>query len=40
MPSKSKTSKREYLDKMVGIILALYEAGRLYTQIADQVKIP
>ena len=40
MPSKPKTSKRDYLDKMVGIILALREAGKSYAPIADQVKVP
>ena len=40
MPSKPKTLTREYSDEMVGIILALREAGKLYAQIADQVKFP
>ena len=31
MPPKPKTSRREYLDE---------EAGKSYTQITDQVKIP
>ena len=39
MPSKPKISRREYSDEIVGIILALCEAGKLYAQIADQVKI-
>ena len=38
--SKPKTSRREYSDITVEIILALCEAGRLYAQIADQVKVP
>ena len=40
IPLKPKTPRREYLDETVGIILALREAGRLYTQIADQIKVP
>ena len=40
MPLKPKTSRREYSDKTVGIILALREAGRSYTQITNQVKVP
>ena len=40
MPSKPKTSRREYSDETVKIILALREAGRLYAQIANQVKVP
>ena len=40
MPSKLKTSKGEYLDEMVEIILALREADKLYAQIGDQVKVP
>lgn len=39
MPSKSKASKKKYLDKMVGIILTFCETGGLYTQIAKQVKV-
>ncbi len=39
MPSKPKTLTREYSDEMVGIILALREAGKSYAQIADQVKV-
>lgn len=38
MFSKLKTLKKKYSDETVEIILALYEAGRLYTQIADQKK--
>lgn len=37
---KPKTLRREYLNEIVRIILALCEAGRLYTQIAGQIKIP
>ncbi len=40
MPSKPKTSRREYSDEMVGIILALREAGKSYAKIANQVKVP
>ncbi len=40
MLSKPKTSRGEYSDEMVGIILTLREAGKLYAQIADQVKLP
>ena len=40
MPSKPKTSRRKYLDEIVGMILALCEAGKSYVQIADQVKVP
>ncbi len=40
MRSKPKTSKKEYSDEIVEIILALCEAGKSYAQIADQVKVP
>lgn len=40
MPSKSKTSKKEYSDKIVKIILALCKASKLYAQITDQKKVP
>ena len=39
MPSKPKTSRREYSDEIVGIILAPHEASRLYAQIANKVKV-
>ena len=40
MPSKQKILRKEYSNKTVKIILAFCEAGKLYTQIADQVKVP
>lgn len=33
-------SKKEYLDKTIGIILALYEVNKLYAEIANQINIP
>lgn len=39
MLSKPKTSMKEYSNKMAEIILTLCKADKLYTQIANQVKI-
>lgn len=39
MPSKPTILRRKYSDETLEIILAFCEVGKLYTQIANQVKV-